>query len=119
MKPLQVRQDGVPVMIPGAEPRAILTVLGLQGGSVVSADVLTELPWGDASPRTAAKALQTHISSLRHSLGDGFVISRASSANPRLVVALQARDQEVDHPNGRPFPVLVRVDIRNSADGTE
>src|SRR3984957_2042921 len=73
--PLQVRRDGAPVMIPGAKPRAILTMLGLHGGSVVSAETLIELLWGDDPPRTAAKALQTHISSLRRTLGDGFVLT--------------------------------------------
>jgi class 3 adenylate cyclase len=73
--PLQVRQYGLPVAIPGAKPRAILTMLGLHGGSVVSADTLLELLWGDDPPRTAAKALQTHISSLRRTLGDGFVLT--------------------------------------------
>ena len=53
--PLQVRQDGAPVTIPGAKPRAILTMLGLHGGSVVSADTLVELLWGEDPPRTAAK----------------------------------------------------------------
>lgn len=65
-------------MIPGAKPRAILTMLGLHGGSVVPADVLVELLWGDDPPRTAAKALQTHISSLRHALGDGFVLTEGA-----------------------------------------
>src|ERR1700761_6688298 len=73
--PLQVRQGGAPVAVAGAKPRAILTMLGLHGGSVVSADTLVELPWGDDPPRTAAKALQTHISSLRRALGDGFVLT--------------------------------------------
>ena len=73
--PLQVRQHGAPVAIPGAKPRAILTMLGLHGGSVVSADTLVELLWGEDPPRTAAKALQTHISSLRRALGDGFVLT--------------------------------------------
>jgi class 3 adenylate cyclase len=76
--PLQVRQDGAPVAIPGAKPRAILMMLGLHGGSVVSADTLVELLWGEDPPRTAAKALQTHISSLRHSLGDGFVLTEGA-----------------------------------------
>lgn len=76
--PLQVRQDGAPVAVPGAKPRAILTMLGLHGGSVVPADVFMELLWGDAPPRTAAKALQTHISSLRHTLGDGFVLTEGT-----------------------------------------
>ncbi len=76
--PLQVRQYGLPVSIPGAKPRAILTMLGLHGGSVVSADTLVELLWGDDPPRTAAKALQTHISSLRRTLGDGFVLTEGT-----------------------------------------
>ncbi|MEW2482251.1 BTAD domain-containing putative transcriptional regulator [Mycobacterium sp. NPDC049093] len=76
--PLQVRLDGAPVAVPGAKPRAILTMLGLHGGSVVPADVLMELLWGDDPPRTAAKALQTHISSLRHTLGDGFVLTEGT-----------------------------------------
>ncbi|WP_082990612.1 BTAD domain-containing putative transcriptional regulator [Mycobacterium sp. 1482292.6] len=76
--PLQVRQDGTPVAIPGAKPRAILTMLGLHGGSVVPADTLVELLWGEEPPRTAAKALQTHISSLRRALGDGFVLTQGA-----------------------------------------
>ncbi|WP_434085070.1 BTAD domain-containing putative transcriptional regulator [Mycobacterium paraterrae] len=76
--PLQVRQDGVPVAVPGTKPRAILTMLGLQSGSVVSADTLVELLWGENPPRTAAKALQTHISLLRRALGDGFVLTEGS-----------------------------------------
>ena len=73
--PLQARLDAAPVAIPGAKPRAILTMLGLHGGSIVSADTLIELLWGEAPPRTAAKALQTHISALRRSLGDGFILT--------------------------------------------
>src|SRR3984885_2424668 len=76
--PLQVRQDGAPVTIPGAKPRAILTMLGLHNGSVVSADTLIELLWGDDPPRTADKALQTHISSLRRTLGDVFVLTEGA-----------------------------------------
>nr|WP_268778108.1 BTAD domain-containing putative transcriptional regulator [Mycolicibacterium malmesburyense] len=76
--PLQVRQYGLPVAIPGAKPRAILTMLGLHGGSVVSADALVALLWGDDPPRTATKALQTHISSLRRALGDGFVLTEGT-----------------------------------------
>src|ERR1700757_2678336 len=76
--PLQVRQGGAPVAVAGAKPRAILTMLGLHGGSVVSADTLVELLWGEDPPRTAAKALQTHVSSLRRTLGDGFVLTEGA-----------------------------------------
>src|SRR5581483_8789428 len=73
--PLQVCVDGTAVAVPGAKPRAILTMLGLHDGSVVSADTLLELLWGGVPPRTAGKALQTHISALRRALGDGFVLT--------------------------------------------
>src|SRR6201993_1979772 len=53
-------------------------MLDLHGGSVVSADTLVELLWGEDPPRTAAKALQTHISSLRRALGDGFVLTEGA-----------------------------------------
>ncbi len=53
-------------------------MLGLHEGSVVSADTLVELLWGEDPPRTAGKALQTHISSLRRSLGDGFVLTQGA-----------------------------------------
>src|SRR6185503_3512189 len=76
--PLQVRKGGAPVPIPGAKPRAILTLLGLRSGSVVPADTLIELLWGNEPPRTDAKALQTHISSLRRTLGDGFVLTEGT-----------------------------------------
>jgi DNA-binding SARP family transcriptional activator len=76
--PLQARKCGAPVAIPGAKPRAVLTMLGLHGGSFVSADTLIELLWGDNPPRTAAKALQTHISALRRTLGDGFVLTEGT-----------------------------------------
>ncbi|MGQ9406667.1 BTAD domain-containing putative transcriptional regulator [Mycolicibacterium gilvum] len=76
--PLHVRQFGLPVAIPGAKPRSILTMLGLHGGAVVPADTLVELLWGTDPPRTAAKALQTHISTLRRALGDGFVLTQGT-----------------------------------------
>src|SRR5690349_12992162 len=76
--PLQVRQYGLPVAVPGAKPRAVLTMLGLHGGSVVTADALAELLWGARPPRTAVKALQTHISSLRRALGDGYVLTEGT-----------------------------------------
>jgi class 3 adenylate cyclase len=53
-------------------------MLGLHHGSVVSADTLVELLWGEDPPRTAAKAVQTHISSLRRALGDGFVLTQGT-----------------------------------------
>ncbi|ORB68363.1 BTAD domain-containing putative transcriptional regulator [Mycolicibacterium tusciae] len=53
-------------------------MLGLHGGSVVTADALAELLWGARPPRTAVKALQTHISSLRRALGEGYVLTEGT-----------------------------------------
>ena len=53
-------------------------MLGLYGGSVVASTTLVELLWGDDPPRTAGKALQTHISALRRALGDGFVVTEGA-----------------------------------------
>jgi DNA-binding SARP family transcriptional activator len=72
--PLHVRQAGAPVTIPVAKPRPLLTMLGPQDGSVVPAETLLELLWGADPPRTADKALQTHVSALRRALGDGLVL---------------------------------------------
>ena len=66
MGPIQTGQHGAPVTIPGTEPRAILTTLGLPGRSVVSADTLVELRGGAEPRRTAAKAPRTHIARPRH-----------------------------------------------------
>ncbi|MFV9636752.1 hypothetical protein AAHH99_24175 [Mycobacterium neumannii] len=44
----------------------------------MSADTLVALLWGDDPPRTATKALQTDISSLRRALGDGFVLTEGT-----------------------------------------
>jgi DNA-binding SARP family transcriptional activator len=89
--PVQVRQDGKAVTIPGAKSRAILTMLGLHDGSVVAADVLIELLWGEDPPRTAAKALQTHVSSLRRTLGDGVVVTEGTGWTWRGPVVDAAR----------------------------
>ncbi|WP_310773803.1 BTAD domain-containing putative transcriptional regulator [Mycobacterium sp. Z3061] len=76
--PLQVRQAGAPVVIPGAKPRALLTMLGLHNGALVPAETLLELLWGTEPPRTVAKALQTHISALRRTLGEGLVLTEGT-----------------------------------------
>jgi DNA-binding SARP family transcriptional activator/class 3 adenylate cyclase len=70
---VEVTDAGRPLAVPGTKPRAVLTLLGLHAGEVVRADLLVELLWGESSPRTAPKALQTHVSALRRALGEGVV----------------------------------------------
>jgi len=76
--PLEVRDDDQLVRVEGTKPRAVLCLLGLHAGRVVPGETLVDVLWGDDPPRTAHKALQTHVSSLRRSLGDGVVLTMGS-----------------------------------------
>ncbi|WP_211588849.1 AfsR/SARP family transcriptional regulator [Allorhizocola rhizosphaerae] len=73
--PLHVTLAGWPTVVDGTKPRALLTILALHQGRMVPASALTALLWGDDPPRTARKALQTHVSTLRRVLGDGVVVT--------------------------------------------
>src|SRR6186997_1553138 len=67
--PLEALRDGDPVPLGGAKPRAVLAVLALDPGRVVSADRLVETLWPGEPPDTAAHAVQVYVSQLRGALG--------------------------------------------------
>jgi DNA-binding SARP family transcriptional activator/tetratricopeptide (TPR) repeat protein len=67
--PVDVVVDGAPRSLPGLRRNAVLAVLALNAGSVVSSRRLIDLVWGDAPPATAVNTLQAHVSQLRHVLG--------------------------------------------------
>jgi len=62
--------DGEPRPVRGLRRKAVLAVLALQAGEVVSTDRLTDVVWGQAAPATAVNTLQSHMSYLRTVLGD-------------------------------------------------
>ena len=68
--PLEVRKRGVPVALGGPKPRALLAILALELGRVVSVDRLVEDLWPGTPPETAAHAVQVYVSQLRKALGD-------------------------------------------------
>ena len=53
----------------GRKPRALLSVLALDAGRVVSVDRLVEALWPGDAPDTAAHAVQVYVSQLRKALG--------------------------------------------------
>ena len=57
--------------------RALLAVLALNAGRVVSAERLIDELWGEEPPATAATALQVYVSRLRKTLGEGAIETRA------------------------------------------
>ena len=76
--PLEVHDDGRPLELGGARQRALLAILLLQRGHVVTADRLIEDLYGGRPPATAAKSVQAHVSRLRRALGqEGRLRTRA------------------------------------------
>ena len=67
--PIEAERDGAPVALGGPKPRALLAVLALEPGRVVSVDRLVEALWPGDPPETAAHAVQVYVSQLRKALG--------------------------------------------------
>ena len=93
--PFEVCDDsGQPVKLPTGRERALLAVLALQRGEVVSTDGLVDALWGEQPPTTASKALQGYVSHLRRLLdasgGDGTLVTQPPG------YALRVDDSRVD-----------------------
>jgi DNA-binding SARP family transcriptional activator len=67
--PLEVRDAGGRVRVPGAKERALLAELVVQAGRVVAADRLVEDLWGQRLPGNPANTLQGRVSALWRALG--------------------------------------------------
>ena len=67
--PLEVRKDGDRLALGGPKQRALLAILLLNAGQVVSRDRLIEELWADEPPAAARHALEVHVSRLRKALG--------------------------------------------------
>jgi DNA-binding SARP family transcriptional activator len=73
---LEVAADGAQVSLGGQKQRALLAILLLRAGRVVSTDTLIDQLWGERPPRTAATSLHNLISQLRKVLGPDVVVTR-------------------------------------------
>jgi DNA-binding SARP family transcriptional activator len=67
--PVEALADGAPVKLRGSRPRAVLAVLLLHAGQVVSTARLIDEVWAEDPPDTAANVLQGYVSQLRKELG--------------------------------------------------
>jgi DNA-binding SARP family transcriptional activator len=74
--PLEALADGVPVKLGGHRPRAVLAVLVLHAGQVVSTSRLVDEVWAEDPPETAANVLQGYVSQLRKELGRDTIETR-------------------------------------------
>jgi DNA-binding SARP family transcriptional activator/DNA-binding CsgD family transcriptional regulator len=89
--PFAVADDqGRELALGGRKQRAVLAILLLRAGRVVSIDELIDEVWGERPPATAAKTVQVYVSNLRKVLGNGVLITRAGG------YLLELGDADVD-----------------------
>src|SRR5215211_1621307 len=74
--PLEVLKDGRAHALGGRKQRALLAVLLLDAGRVVSVDRIVDALWGERPPRTAPTSLQNFVSHLRKALGNDIFVTR-------------------------------------------
>jgi DNA-binding SARP family transcriptional activator len=82
--PLEAQQDGEPIQLGGPKQRALLAMLLLEAGRVVSLDRLLEALWEDNPPATATASLQNFVAQLRKALGPDAIETRPPGYLVRL-----------------------------------
>jgi len=75
--PLEVDVAGRPVAVRRQKQRALLALLALRAGEVVSTDRLVDELWGETPPKSAVGSLQNLVSELRKALTPDVLITRA------------------------------------------
>lgn len=81
--PLDVREGDRTTEVTAPKQRALLLLLLLHGGSVVSTDVMLDALWPDELPATGIKTVRFHISKLRKALAAGSADSSRSVIETR------------------------------------
>jgi DNA-binding SARP family transcriptional activator/WD40 repeat protein len=88
--PLEVVQNGEPLVLGAVQQRALLAVLVLHRGVTVSVDRLIDQLWGERAPATGAKTIQVYVSQLRKVLGAGVIVTE------RRGYRLEVEPEQVD-----------------------
>ena len=112
--PLEVLRDGEPQPLGTPKQRALLALLLIRRGQVVSSDALVDHLWGAEPPPTAANALQGHVSRLRKLLGPNDIGARlVTAANGYRI------DCEPDELDAARFERLVQEGIAAAESGRD
>ena len=74
--PFEVVEGDQKLVLGGPKQRAVLAILLLHRGEVVSTERLIDELWGERPPATAAKTVQVYVSNLRKALGDGLLVTQ-------------------------------------------
>ena len=73
---LEIWDRGRLIEVRRAKQRALLAILLLQPGEVLSTDNILDGLWGEAAPRTAKAALRNYVSQLRQLVGPDVLLSQ-------------------------------------------
>ena len=91
--PFEVVEGQRVVALGGPRQRALLAILVLRRGEVISSDRLIDQLWGERPPATAVKTLQGYVSHLRKALGNEVLLTRGGgyvlAAEPGQVDAVR------------------------------
>jgi DNA-binding SARP family transcriptional activator len=92
--PIRAWRDGAELDLGSPQQRALLALLLLRPGGLVTVDDIVEAVWGDAAPRTARGTIRTYVHRLRRVLGatDHDQVIRSSSGGYQLLVDAEAVD---------------------------
>ena len=90
--PLEAAAGDRPLVLGGQKQRALLALLLLDAGRVVSTDRLVNALWGEDPPRTAITSLQNFVSQLRKLLGPDLLETKV----PGYRLRIAAGDLDLD-----------------------
>ena len=86
--PVEVEDDGRPLVLGSAKQRALLAILLLHANEVVSRDRLIDELWGEQPPASAPHSLEVYVSRLRKTLqpdgGERLLVTRPGGYLLRL-----------------------------------
>jgi DNA-binding SARP family transcriptional activator/tetratricopeptide (TPR) repeat protein len=108
--PVMVRRDGVALPVSRGRQRAVLAVLLLNAGRVVSVGEIAETLWGPAPLPSASATIRNYVKRLRRVLGNADQ-ARILTRSPGYVIRVDAGELDVER-----FEVLLDS-ARNAARG--
>jgi DNA-binding SARP family transcriptional activator len=94
--PFEVAENGRSLPVGSGKQRALLVLLLLNAGEVVSTDRLIDALWGESPPASAANSVHIYVSQLRKLLGDGCLVTRGHG----YVVVLEPGQLDLDRFEG-------------------
>lgn len=92
--PVCAHGSGGTAALAGGRQRAVLGVLALHAGEVLSASRLVDVLWGEDPPRTALRTLHSHVARIRQALAACGVPEALTTRNPGY--ALEVPREHVD-----------------------